>query len=178
MNKPVNAYLPKKIAVVGLGYVGLPVATAFARHVDTVGFDISSERVEQLRDGVDRTGELSSEDLKDSKLEVSSGPACLRGADFIVIGVPTPIDVNKQPNLGPLLAATRTVAENLTPGTIVVYESTVYPGVTEDVCAPLLCEVSGLAREQFKLGYSPERINPGDCTHTLSAVVKVVSGED
>ncbi|MFA7482294.1 MAG: nucleotide sugar dehydrogenase [Vulcanimicrobiota bacterium] len=178
MNKPLNSYRPRKIAVVGLGYVGLPVASAFSRHVDTVGFDINQERVEQLRQGTDKTGEVSSEELKSSKLQVSSDPSVLKDADFIVVGVPTPIDNNKQPNLEPLLSATITVGENLSPGTIVVYESTVYPGVTEDICAPLLCEASGLSRDQFKLGYSPERINPGDGVHTLSAVVKVVSGED
>jgi UDP-N-acetyl-D-galactosamine dehydrogenase len=178
MNKPIYTYSPKKIAVVGLGYVGLPVAAAFSRQLDTVGFDISSERVEQLACGDDRTGEVSTQELTKSRLQVSADPAVLKEADFIVIGVPTPIDVNKQPNLDPLLSATRTVARHLSPGAIIVYESTVYPGVTEELCAPLICEVSGLSRDQFKLGYSPERINPGDVSHTLSSVVKVVSGED
>ena len=170
--------MPKKIAVVGLGYVGLPVAMAFARTGTTVGFDINPVRIQQLQEGHDCTVEVSSDELCDSDLEVSCDPGVLKGADFIIVGVPTPIDINRQPNLGPLLSATKTVAKNLTPGTVIVYESTVYPGVTEEVCAPLICEESGLSRDQFKLGYSPERINPGDDVHTLSAVVKVVSGED
>jgi UDP-N-acetyl-D-glucosamine/UDP-N-acetyl-D-galactosamine dehydrogenase len=178
MNKPMDLYTPKKIAVVGLGYVGLPVATAFARNFKTVGFDIDPARVDELRKGVDRTGEVAKESLQASGLDVDSDSSILDGADFIVIGVPTPIDVNRQPNLRPLMEATKTVARHLSPGAIVVYESTVYPGVTEEVCAPLLCQESGLSRDQFKLGYSPERINPGDGIHTLSAVVKVVSGED
>lgn len=173
-----ESYSPTKIAVVGLGYVGLPVATAFAERRPTVGFDINSERVEQLRKGVDKTGEISTERLKAAKLEVSTDPAVLKECNFIIVGVPTPIDDNKQPNLRPLISASKTVGQNLSPGTIVVFESTVYPGVTEEVCAPILCEESGLSREQFRLGYSPERINPGDGTHTLSSVVKIVSGED
>lgn len=178
MNKHLYSYTPRKVAVVGLGYVGLPVATALAEKLPTVGFDINKKRIQQLKEGLDCTGEVDPYLLKNTKLEVSDDPSVLNKADFIIIGVPTPIDVNKQPNLRPLLDATRTVAKHLSPGTIVVYESTVYPGVTEEVCAPLLCEVSGLSRDQFKLGYSPERINPGDGVHTLSEVVKVVSGED
>lgn len=166
------------VAVVGLGYVGLPVAVAFARQRPTVGFDINTRRIEQLRAGLDVTREISREELQGIDLEVSSDPKVLQGAEFVIVGVPTPIDDNRQPNLKPLLSATRTVAENLRPGTTVIYESTVYPGVTEEICAPLLCEVSGLSREQFKVGYSPERINPGDRTRTLENVVKIVSGED
>lgn len=173
-----SSLLPNKIAIVGLGYVGLPVALAFAKKVKTVGFDIDNDRIEQLRQGHDRTGETTTEELREVDLEVSADAKILTDADFIIIGVPTPIDINRQPNLNPLLSATRSVAENLSPGATIVYESTVYPGVTEEVCAPLICEVSGLDRSQFKLGYSPERINPGDKTHTLSTVVKVVSGED
>lgn len=173
-----STFSPKKIAVVGLGYVGLPVAVAFAEKRETVGFDINKTRIEQLRQGDDITGEISKEQLEKVSLEVSADPAILKDADFIIIGVPTPIDINRQPNLGPLKSATRTVGEYLSAGDIVVFESTVYPGVTEEVCAPILCEASGLTRDQFKLGYSPERINPGDTTHTLSTVVKIVSGED
>ncbi len=168
----------RKVAVVGLGYVGLPVALAFARRRPTVGFDINERRVEQLRNCHDVTGEATAEELRAANLEVSSDPKVLREASFIIVGVPTPIDGNRQPDLRPLISATRTVAENLTAGTTVIFESTVYPGVTEEVCEPLLREVSGLSRDQFKLGYSPERINPGDRKHTLSSVVKIVSGED
>lgn len=171
-------FKPKKIAVVGLGYVGLPVAVAFAKKLETVGFDINEVRIQQLSRGIDSTGEIESEELKESSLKVSSDPSVLREADFIIVGVPTPIDINRQPNLEPLKAATKTVAENLTAGTIIVFESTVYPGVTEEVCAPILTKVSGLQRDDFKLGYSPERINPGDRTHTLATVTKIVSGED
>jgi UDP-N-acetyl-D-glucosamine/UDP-N-acetyl-D-galactosamine dehydrogenase len=173
-----STFSPKKVAVVGLGYVGLPVAVAFAEKRKTVGFDINETRVEQLKQGHDATGEISTEQLQRVQLEVSADPSILRDADFIIVGVPTPIDINRQPNLEPLKAATRTVAQNLSPGDIVVFESTVYPGVTEEVCAPILCEVSGLSRDQFRLGYSPERINPGDTTHTLATVVKIVAGED
>lgn len=171
-------FKPKKVAVVGLGYVGLPVAVAFAKKVETVGFDINEVRIQQLSRGIDSTGEIESEELKASSLKVSSDPSVLKDADFIIVGVPTPIDINRQPNLEPLKAATKTVAENLTAGTIIVFESTVYPGVTEEVCAPILTKVSGLQRHHFKLGYSPERINPGDRTHTLATVTKIVSGED
>jgi len=171
-------FKPKKVAVVGLGYVGLPVAVAFAKKVETVGFDINEVRIQQLSRGIDSTGEIESEELKASSLKVSPDPSVLKDADFIIVGVPTPIDINRQPNLEPLKAATKTVAENLTAGTIIVFESTVYPGVTEEVCAPILTKVSGLQRHHFKLGYSPERINPGDRTHTLATVTKIVSGED
>lgn len=173
-----GSFSPKKIAVVGLGYVGLPVATAFAERRPTVGFDINLARVEQLRNGIDKTGEISVERLKAANLQVSADPSVLKECDFIIVGVPTPIDANKQPNLSPLMAASKTVGQNLSPGTVVVFESTVYPGVTEDVCAPILSRESGMSRDQFRIGYSPERINPGDGAHTLSAVVKVVSGED
>lgn len=171
-------YSPKKIAVVGLGYVGLPVAVAFAKKRPTVGFDINENRVAELKQNVDSTGEISSSELSEVELEVSTDPSVLQEADFIIVGVPTPIDINRQPNLNPLKSATRTVGQNLKAGSIVVFESTVYPGVTEEVCAPILMEESGLSREQFKLGYSPERINPGDRTHTLATVTKIVSGED
>ena len=162
----------------GLGYVGLPVAVAFAKQRPTVGFDLNTARIAQLREGIDVTREVSTQEFEGLNLEVSADAGILRGAEFVIVGVPTPIDENRQPNLKPLLAATRSVAENLSPGTTVIFESTVYPGVTEEICAPLLCEVSGLSRDQFKLGYSPERINPGDRTRTLATVVKVVSGED
>lgn len=178
MTIQMDGYRPKKLAVVGLGYVGLPVAVSFARQIPTVGYDINEQRVKELKAGLDSTGELSVEEVRESGLEVSTDPKVLAEADFIIVGVPTPIDENRQPNLKPLLSATRTVAENLRPGAIVVFESTVYPGVTEERCRELLHQVSGLSYEQFRVGYSPERINPGDKNYTLSSVVKIVSGED
>ena len=169
----------EKVAVLGLGYVGLPVALGFARAFPgTVGFDIDAERVAALRQGLDRTGEVSAEDLQASSLRVSSDRKDLTGASLFVVTVPTPIDASDRPDLRPLKAASRTVGEYLSPGALVVYESTVYPGVTEDICAPILAEVSGLSRDEFRVGYSPERINPGDREHTLERIVKVVSGED
>ena len=170
----------RRIAVVGLGYVGLPVALAFARRFPgAIGFDIDERRVRDLSDGVDVTGETSSEELRATELRLTADPAVLADADFYVVAVPTPIDANNRPDLGAVLGASRTIGAVLSEGDIVVYESTVYPGVTEEVCGPALAEVSGLAQgEGFKLGYSPERINPGDKEHTLERIVKVVSGED
>jgi UDP-N-acetyl-D-galactosamine dehydrogenase len=170
----------ERIAVVGLGYVGLPVALAFARKFEhTVGFDISEDRVRSLVDHHDWTGEVTEAELRETRLKFTSDPADLRGTTFFVVAVPTPIDVDRRPDLGPLLAATKLVAAALAPGAVVVYESTVYPGVTEERCGPLLAETSGLRQSRdFKLGYSPERINPGDKLHTFEKIVKVVSGED
>ena len=169
----------EKIVVVGLGYVGLPVALAFARkYAHVVGFDISEKRVAELRAGVDRTHEVEPEALRISTIELTTRPEDVRGATLFVVTVPTPIDGNRQPDLTPVVKASETVGRLLEPGAVVVFESTVYPGVTEDVCAPILSRVSGLSRDQFRLGYSPERINPGDKQHTLETTVKVVSGED
>jgi len=170
----------ERVAVVGLGYVGLPVALAFARKFEgTVGFDVSESRVRALRDNRDWTGEVTETDLKDSTLLLTSDAADLRGCTFFVVAVPTPLDSDRRPDLGPLLAASRTVGSTLAPGAVVVYESTVYPGVTEERCGAVLAETSGLAQSRdFKLGYSPERINPGDKLHTFEKIVKVVSGED
>jgi UDP-N-acetyl-D-galactosamine dehydrogenase len=172
--------MSERVAVVGLGYVGLPVALAFARKFEnTVGFDISEARVSALAANDDWTGEVTHSKLYDSSLKLSSDPADLRGCTFFVVAVPTPIDSDRRPDLGPLLAATRVVGTALAPGGVVVYESTVYPGVTEEQCGPLLAETSGLRQSRdFKLGYSPERINPGDKLHTFEKIVKVVSGED
>jgi UDP-N-acetyl-D-galactosamine dehydrogenase len=172
--------MSEKIAVIGLGYVGLPVALAFARcFPKTVGFDTSSRRVSELRSGHDRSREAGPEVLAASTLHITDRPEDLAGASFFVVAVPTPIDDNRQPDLAALVAASRTVGRALEPGAVVVFESTVYPGVTEDVCGPILGEVSGLRHGvDFKLGYSPERINPGDREHTLERIVKVVSGED
>ncbi len=170
----------EKVAVIGLGYVGLPVALAFARAFpETVGFDIDAKKVEELKHHRDRTGEVSKEALEGSSIQFTSEPADLKGVTFFVVAVPTPIDANRRPDLRPLVSASQTVGRALEPGGVVVYESTVYPGVTEEVCGPILERESGLKRGlDFKLGYSPERINPGDKERTLERIVKVVSGED
>ncbi|MFN8619370.1 MAG: nucleotide sugar dehydrogenase [Chloroflexota bacterium] len=168
------------IAVVGLGYVGLPVALAFAKRFPrTVGFDIDATKIAELRRGHDRTGELPPDVLKTTTLQMTDDPAALHGATFFVVAVPTPVDRDKRPDLTPVLRASETVGRALTPGSVVVFESTVYPGVTEDLCGPVLERASGLkAGVDFALGYSPERINPGDHEHTLERIRKVVSGQD
>ncbi|HYW92535.1 MAG TPA: nucleotide sugar dehydrogenase [Gammaproteobacteria bacterium] len=170
----------ERIAVVGLGYVGLPVAVAFAaRWPGTVGFDTNENKVAVLRKGLDPTGEVGSEGLVSSGLSITSNPDDLASASFFIVAVPTPIDGDRRPDLGALRAASETVGRCLKRGAVVVYESTVYPGVTEEVCGPILEEASGLRRGvDFTLGYSPERINPGDREHSFSRIVKVVSGED
>jgi len=166
------------IAIIGLGYVGLPVAVGAARGgFPTIGFDINRTRIAELREYVDRTGEVDAATLKSSGLRVSFEPQDLRECTTFVVTVPTPIDDSRQPDLRPVISASRTVASVLKKGDLVIYESTVYPGVTEDVCGPILAEVSGLAREDFHLGYSPERINPGDKVHRLETITKVVSGD-
>ena len=169
----------RRISVTGLGYVGLPVAVAFARSAPTVGFDVSASRIEELRAGHDRTGEVGADELGKVDLLLDSKPEVLSKADFHIIAVPTPIDEAKKPNLEPLLSASSLVGKALKPGDIVVYESTVYPGATEDDCVPVLEAASGLrCGEHFKVGYSPERINPGDTKRSFSDIVKVVSGQD
>jgi UDP-N-acetyl-D-galactosamine dehydrogenase len=172
--------MTERIAVVGLGYVGLPVALAFARkYIDTVGFDISQRRVDELRRGLDHTGEVPTDDLKETTIGFSTRVEDMAGSTFIVVTVPTPIDENRQPDLRPLVGACETLGKILSKGAVVVFESTVYPGVTEEICGPILARVSGLRQGvDFKLGYSPERINPGDREHTLERIVKVVAGED
>ncbi len=172
--------MSERVAVIGLGYVGLPVALAFARRFPgTIGFDINVEKVTALRAGVDKTGEVPAEVLKASALEMTHAPEALKAATFFVVAVPTPVDKDNRPDLTPVVKASETVGRALKKGDVVVYESTVYPGVTEEVCGPLLEKVSGLKQGvDFKLGYSPERINPGDTQHTLERIVKVVSGED
>jgi UDP-N-acetyl-D-galactosamine dehydrogenase len=168
------------IGVVGLGYVGLPVALAFAERFERViGVDIDASRISELRAAKDRTDEIEGDVLLRTTLEFSASPEALAACTLIVVTVPTPIDANRQPDLGPLIRASESVGRFLSKGAVVVYESTVYPGVTEDVCGPLLERASGLRRGvDFTLGYSPERINPGDREHTLARIVKVVSGED
>ncbi|MEQ1932250.1 MAG: nucleotide sugar dehydrogenase [Fimbriimonadaceae bacterium] len=170
--------MTEKVGVIGLGYVGLPVALAFARHFETVGFDIHEEKVAELNRGVDRTGECDPEELKSTRLKMTATLDDLRGCTFFVVAVPTPIDSDHQPDLTPVVKASETVGQVLEAGGVVVYESTVYPGVTEEIAGPILEEISGLARSEFKLGYSPERINPGDKVNTLERIVKIVSGED
>ena len=170
----------RKIAVVGLGYVGLPVAVAFARSgVPVVGFDIDRKRVEELKQGHDRTREVKPADLAQKSLRYASDPAEMQGSDFYIITVPTPIDAANRPDLGAMLAASATVAGSLKAGDIVVYESTVYPGAVEEDCVPVLEKKSGLvAGKDFTVGYSPERINPGDKVHRFETIVKVVAGQD
>ena len=170
----------RRVAVIGLGYVGLPVAVAFARAgLETIGFDIDEARVAELRRGRDRTREVSADDLLGSGLDVTADPADLRRADFFIVAVPTPIDAALKPDLSALLAASRTVGAALKTGDIVVYESTVYPGSTEEDCLPVLETASGLAGgREFTVAFSPERINPGDRAHRFETIRKVVSGQD
>lgn len=168
----------RKIAIVGLGYVGLPVAVAFGKKHPVIGFDINQHRIETLQNGIDYTNEVEPEDLKETNITYTSDPAKLQEADFIIVSVPTPINQHNQPNLTPLLKASETVGANLQKGAIVVYESTVYPGATEDDCVPVLERFSGLTYgEDFFVGYSPERINPGDKENTFTNIMKVVSGQ-
>jgi UDP-N-acetyl-D-galactosamine dehydrogenase len=177
MSAPANP----RIVVVGLGYVGLPLAVALARSFDVTGLDIDARRVAELRSGVDRTNEVDGEVLAGSSLALTSEAAGCAGADLYIVTVPTPVDAANQPDLGPVIGATRSVAALLDGARrpVVVYESTVYPGVTEEICGPLIEQVSGLRRgSDFFLGYSPERINPGDREHTVDRIVKVVAGEN
>ncbi|HEX9741314.1 MAG TPA: nucleotide sugar dehydrogenase, partial [Nitrospiraceae bacterium] len=167
------------MAVVGLGYVGLPLAVEFGKKRKTIGFDLSPAKIESYRRFVDPTGELSSEQLRAAgQLTVSSDPAALAQADIFIVAVPTPVDSAHQPDLGALVGASETVGRHMKRGAIVVYESTVYPGATEEVCVPILEQASGMQwRKDFHVGYSPERINPGDKEHTLTRILKVVSGD-
>ncbi len=166
------------VGVVGLGYVGLPLACAFARHVHVVGYDLDVRRIASLRKFNDPTGETASVDLRRKNLRFTTRPADLRRCTVIIVAVPTPTDEAKNPDLHPIRSAAATVGQNLSRGVLVVFESTVYPGLTEEICLPILEKESGLKLGQFSLGYSPERINPGDREHTLDKVVKVVSGHD
>lgn len=167
-----------RIAVIGLGYVGLPLAVHLARHFDTVGFDIDSSRVAELHDGKDRTGEVDTPDLKATTMVVTKDESALDGVDVFIITVPTPVDALNLPDLGAVHAASQTVSRHIAKGAVVVYESTVYPGVTEDECGPILAAGSGLVcGEDFFLGYSPERINPGDREHTVDRITKIVAGQ-
>ena len=168
-----------RIGIVGLGYVGLPLAVAFARKFDVVGFDISRKRVDELTSGFDNTREVASEELANPRLRITADPRELADADIFIVTVPTPIDQANRPDFEAMLTACELIGPVLKPGGIVVFESTVYPGVTEEVCAPALEKSSGLkAGVDFKLGYSPERINPGDRDHPLERITKVVAGQD
>ena len=169
----------RKIAVVGLGYVGLPIAVAFGKQQRVIGFDINKAKIAELQKGLDRTGEVSSADLKATDVHYTYQPGDLKAADFIIVAVPTPINEALQPDLTALRRSSELIGANLSPGSIVVFESTVYPGATEEVCRPILEQASGMkCGVDFKLGYSPERINPGDKEHTLEKITKVVSAQD
>ena len=170
----------RKIAVVGMGYVGLPLCISLGRAFrGVIGFDISDVRIRELTSGHDRTEEVSSEDILAASIEFTAQPEILREASVIIVAVPTPINSHKMPDLRPLQSASATVGRHLSKGSVIVYESTVYPGVTEEICGPILEQHSGLkAGSGFKLGYSPERINPGDKRHNLESIVKVVAGQD
>ncbi len=168
----------EKLALVGLGYVGMPIAVEFAKHVQVIGFDINEKRVNEYRNGIDATNEVG-EAIKNTTVDFTADPARLKEAKFIIVAVPTPVNDDTTPDLKPVKGASKTVGQNLTPGTIVVFESTVYPGVTEDICVPIIEKESGLkCGVDWKIGYSPERINPGDRVHTLTTIRKIVSGMD
>ncbi len=168
------------VAVVGLGYVGLPLAVEFGKKLDTIGYDLAATKIESYRRFCDPTGEVSSEDLRAAvRFTPTSDASQLTRADFIVVAVPTPVDVAHIPDFSPLIGASTTVAQHMKKGAIVVYESTVYPGATEEVCVPVLERHSGMRwKQDFHIGYSPERVNPGDKEHTVSRIIKVVSGDD
>ena len=169
----------EKISLVGLGYVGMPIAVAFAKKADVIGFDISKEKVELYKKGVDPTKEVGDDVIKETTVEFTADENKLKEAKFHIVAVPTPVNADHTPDLKPVESASRTVGRNLTKGSIVVFESTVYPGVTEEICIPILEKESGMkCGEDFKVGYSPERINPGDKVHRLETIVKVVSGMD
>lgn len=169
----------EKIALVGLGYVGMPIAVAFAKKVKVIGYDLNAEKIRLYKDGIDPTNEVGNEVIKNTKVEFTSDESRLREAKFHIVAVPTPVNSDHTPDLSPVEGASRILGRNLTKGSIVVFESTVYPGVTEDVCVPILEAESGLkCGIDFKIGYSPERINPGDKVHRLETITKIVSGMD
>jgi UDP-N-acetyl-D-galactosamine dehydrogenase len=171
--------MDRKISVIGLGYVGLPVAVAFGKSHQVIGFDLNQARIEELKTGYDRTLEVESEDLAATEILFTCDTSDLRNADFHIVAVPTPINHAKQPDLGPMLSASKTIGQQLKKGDIVVFESTVYPGATEEECVPILEAESGLkCGVDFTVGYSPERINPGDKEHTFTKITKVVAGQD
>ncbi|MDO8607375.1 MAG: nucleotide sugar dehydrogenase [Phaeospirillum sp.] len=169
---------PPRIAIIGLGYVGLPLAVAIARHFPAIGFDISTGRIAELHQGFDRTGEVEAAKLRSSPIRLSADVADIAGCDIYIVTVPTPVTDDNKPDLGPVMGACRSVGAAMHKGAVVVFESTVYPGVTEDLCGPELERISGLVcGTDFFLGYSPERINPGDREHTVERITKVISGQ-
>ncbi len=168
-----------KLSLIGLGYVGMPIAVAFAKKLDVIGFDLNLKKIEQYQSGIDPTGEVGNDEIRRTSVDFTADPARLREASFHIVAVPTPVNEDHTPNLEPLESASRILGCNLTPGSVVVFESTVYPGVTEDVCKPIIEKESGLVcGKDFKIGYSPERINPGDKVHRLETIRKIVSGMD
>lgn len=169
----------EKLSLVGLGYVGMPIAVAFARKIDVIGYDLNSQKIELYKSGVDPTHEVGDEALSKTTVDFTADETRLREAKFHIVAVPTPVNADHTPDLTPLESASEILGRNLTPGSVVVFESTVYPGVTEDVCVPILERESGLkCGVDFKIGYSPERINPGDKVHRLETITKIVSGMD
>ncbi|MEH7495088.1 nucleotide sugar dehydrogenase [Neobacillus niacini] len=169
----------EKVSLIGLGYVGMPIAVSFAKKVDVIGFDVNKEKIELYKKGIDPTKEVGNEVIKNTAVDFTSDDKRLREAKFHIVAVPTPVKEDRTPDLTPIESASRTLGRNLTKGSIVVFESTVYPGVTEDICVPILEKESGLkCGIDFKVGYSPERINPGDQEHRLETITKVVSGMD
>lgn len=169
----------EKLSLVGLGYVGMPIAVAFARKIKVVGFDLNEKKIELYQSGIDPTNEVGNEVIKNTSVEFTADPDKLREAKFHIVAVPTPVNDDHTPDLSPVEGASRILGQNLTKGSVVVFESTVYPGVTEDICVPILEKESGLkCGIDFKIGYSPERINPGDKVHRLETIVKIVSGMD
>ncbi len=169
----------KNLVVVGLGYVGLPLAISFAKKVNVIGFDYNSKKIELYKKGIDVTNEVGNEELSKTTMKFTDNPEEIKNGDFVIVAVPTPVDSHNKPDLTPVEGATEFVGKNLKKGAIVVYESTVYPGVTEDICVPILEKESGMkCGIDFKIGYSPERINPGDKVHRFETITKIVSGMD
>ena len=169
----------EKLSLVGLGYVGMPIAVAFARKIKVVGFDLNEKKIELYKAGVDPTNEVGGEVIKNTTVEFTADPSKLKEAKFHIVAVPTPVNPDHTPDLTPVEGASRILGQNLQKGSVVVFESTVYPGVTEDICVPILEKESGLkCGVDFKIGYSPERINPGDKVHRLETITKIVSGMD
>ena len=169
----------EKISVVGLGYVGMPIAVSFSHKVNVIGFDVNREKIELYKSGIDPTKEVGNEAIKNCMVDFTSEESRLQEAKFHIVAVPTPVNADHTPDLFPIKSASQILGRNLTKDSIVVYESTVYPGVTEDICIPILEQESGLkCGVDFKIGYSPERINPGDKFHRLETIVKIVSGID
>ncbi|MBP3736303.1 MAG: nucleotide sugar dehydrogenase [Lachnospiraceae bacterium] len=169
----------EKLALIGLGYVGMPIAVAFAKKIDVIGFDLNAEKIRQYQSGVDPTHEVGDAAIRESTVDFTADPARLREAKFYIVAVPTPVNDDHTPDLAPVEGASRILGQNMQKGSVVVFESTVYPGVTEDICVPILEKESGLkCGIDFKIGYSPERINPGDKVHRLETITKIVSGMD